>query len=398
LALQAPIFQKTIAPRRAGPAHLAVLCDYREEGWPSMDLCADMLAVHLSALDSPGLRATPVRPPFRRRARLLPWIGRSRQAHNFDRLLNRFWFYARFLRRQVDYYDLFHVCDHSYAQLVHALPAERTGVFCHDLDAFRCLLEPARDPRPRWFRALARRILAGLQKAAVVFYTTRDVQRQMLRHDLIDPARLVQAPLGVAPEFTCAPAGDPAADALLAPLAGAPYLLHVGSCIPRKRVDVLLQVFAAVRGRCPGLRLLQVGGAWTTQQESLLQRLEVGGSVRQVRGLHRRTLAALYQRAALVLVPSEAEGFGLPLIEALACGQVVVASDLEVFREVGGDAVVYCPVADVPAWADAVSRLLADPAQAPGRAVRLARAGVFSWAAHAATIAAAYRRLAGGTA
>ena len=74
-------------------------------------------------------------------------------------------------------FDLFHVVDHTYAQLVHALPADRTGVYCHDLDAFRCLLEPAADPRPRWFRALARRILTGMQKAAVVFHNSAPDRR-----------------------------------------------------------------------------------------------------------------------------------------------------------------------------------------------------------------------------
>jgi glycosyltransferase involved in cell wall biosynthesis len=373
---------------------LGVILDFRAEGWPSMDLCAEQLLAHLPAA---GVAATGIEAPFRRRFMRLPFLGR-RATFNADRLLNRHWDYPRFLRGQLEAFDCFHVCDHSYAQLVHALPAERTGVFCHDLDAFRCLLEPAREPRPRWFRALARRILAGLQKAAVVFCTTCDVYRQLLRHGLSDPARLVQAPLGIAPEFSPEPVADEAADRLLAAGGDVPFLLHVGSSIPRKRADVLLRVFAAVRERFPGLRLVQVGGAWTTEQRGWIEGLGIGAALTQIRGLHRRTLAALYQRAALVLVPSEAEGFGLPVIEALACGQLVVASDLAVFHEVVGDAAVYCPVADVPAWVDAVSRLLADPTRAPCRARRLARVRFFSWPAHAATIAAAYRRLVGGTA
>ena len=74
-------------------------------------------------------------------------------AFNADRLLNRFVHFPRYARRAVPRFGLFHVADHTYAQLVHALPAGRTGVYCHDLDAFRCLLDPAADPRPRWFRA-----------------------------------------------------------------------------------------------------------------------------------------------------------------------------------------------------------------------------------------------------
>ena len=95
-----------------------------------------------------------------------------------------------------------------------------------------------------------------------------------------------------------------------------------------------------------------------------------------------------------MLVPSAMEGFGLPVLEALACGAAVVASDLATLREVGGEAVVYCPVADVPAWTETVCRLLGDPGRAPDRAARLDRAGRFSWANHARIILDAYRRLA----
>src|SRR5207248_5412662 len=109
------------------------------------------------------------------------------------------------------------------------------------------------DPRPRWFRAMARRILEGMQKARVVFHATLAVREEILRHGLIDPARLVHAPFGAAPEFTSEPRER----------SGVPFLLHVGSCIPRKRIDVLLDVFAEVRAQHPNLRLLKVGGGWS---------------------------------------------------------------------------------------------------------------------------------------
>src|SRR5205823_211201 len=98
----------------------------------------------------------------------------------------------------------YHVADHSYAHLARALPAGRTGVYCHDVDAFRSLFDP-RERRPAWFRALARHVLSGLQKAAVVFHSTLCVRAELERHGLVDPARLVHAPYGVAPEFTAEP-------------------------------------------------------------------------------------------------------------------------------------------------------------------------------------------------
>ena len=144
----------------------------------------------------------PVCPPFRRLLTHLPVAGRRQAAFNVDRLINRFIHFPRHAHRRTPRFDLFHVVDHTYAQLVHALPRDRVGVYCHDIDAFLCLIDPARYPRPRWFRALARRILTGLQKAAVVFHSTGSVREQITRHGLIDPGKLVHAPYGVAAEFT----------------------------------------------------------------------------------------------------------------------------------------------------------------------------------------------------
>ena len=112
-----------------------------------------------------------------------------------------------------------------------------------------------------------------------------------------------------------------------------------------------------------------------------------------MKNLDRTELATVYRSAALVLVPSDAEGFGLPVIEALACGAIVVASDIPVLREAGGNAATYAPVADVPAWAEVEHSLLESPVLAPAREQRLAWASQFSWTTHAATIAEAYREL-----
>ncbi len=356
-----------------------------------MDLCSEMLLAHLRAGQAGRFRLSRVCPPFRRRlSRLLP--GR-RWGANADRLLNRHWDYPRHLRRRVGEFDLFHLSDHSYAHPVHVLPGRRTGVLCHDLDAFCCLLEPRREPRPRWFRQVARRILTGLQKAAVVFHVSALTGRLIREHGLVEPGRLVYAPNGVAPDFTADENDDHPEAEILSPFGGRPFLLHVGKCVPRKRIDVLLDVFAGVRESWPELLLVQVGGPWTPAQQEQIGRLGVAGSLVQVRDLARETIAGLYRRAALVLQPSEAEGFGLPVVEALACGAVVVASDIPALREVGDEAAVYCPVADVATWVDTVCRLLRCSDSAPRRSARLAHASRYSWSAQAEIIAAAYERL-----
>ncbi len=378
-------------PRVPRRRRLAIFCDYAEERWPSMDLVAEMLHERLTSAEHRGsIEAVAVRPPFKRRATLLPGADASPSVFLVDRLLNRFRDYPRFARAAADGFDVFHVADHSYAALVHALPAGRTGVFCHDLDAFRAVLDPTHR-RPRWYRALVRHALCGMQRAAVVFHATMEVRRQILARGLVDEQKLVYAPLAAADEFTPEDRGDgdSGIDPRAVEAARGPFLLHVGSCARRKRIDVLLDAFERVRRQQPGVRLVKVGGEWPAELRPQVERL----GVVHVKGLDRRSLAMLYRRAVAMVFPSEAEGFGLPVVEALACGAPVVASDIPVLREVGGDAVLYRPVGDTAAWAELLMRLIDGPNVAPSRDVRLARARAFSWSAHARVIAGAYERL-----
>lgn len=362
------------------PPRIAVLLDYAAEEWPSMDLCGDMLAQQLERRDDVAVER--VQPEFRVRAGIL--LGERKLGRNADRVFNRYYDYPRALREVVRRCDYFHVVDHSYAQLALTTPPERTGVYCHDLDTFRCLLEPERDPRPGWYRRLVRSTLRGFTRAARVFFSTHAVREELIRHALVPPERLVHAPFGVAPELTPAPAGAPAPERRT--------LLHVGSSIPRKRVDLLLRIFAELRQRFADLRLVKVG-AFAPEHEALIAELGLAEAIERHERIPRTELAELYRQATLVLQPSDAEGFGLPLIEGLACGAVVVASALAVHEEVGGKAVVYCTPGQVGPWVDACTNLLEVESAAPSRELRLARAAAYSWERHAEVIARTYLEL-----
>ncbi|RKH00973.1 glycosyltransferase [Corallococcus carmarthensis] len=366
--------------------------DPREEGWPSMDLVGEALVEGLEAFPA-EVDVTRVRPSIPHAVRALPRLGSRKAAFNADRLLTRFGLYPARLPRERLGHDAFHIVDHTYAQLAHVLPRERTGVYCHDLDAFRSVLEPHREPRPTWFRLMARVTLKGLERAALVFHSTQQVRDELLAHGVVPPERLVWAPYGVSPEYRLEPVPGDASDAVLAPMKGRPYLLHVGSAIRRKRLDVLFDTFAALRVRHPDLMLVQQGGVLDAAQQAQVARLGLRGALLQPPRQERATLAGLYRRASAVLIPSEAEGFGLPVIEALACGASVVASDLPVLREVGGDACLYRPVGDVAAWTEAVDGVLTGRSPAPAPELRRARAARFTWSAHARTVLDAYLRL-----
>jgi glycosyltransferase involved in cell wall biosynthesis len=395
--------QGLLAQRRKNSARrprVAVVCDLLEENWPSMDLVAEMLLRHLGEPTTTGVEAVRVRPRMIKRFGRLQFAGMARAGHNVDRVLNRFWHYPRHLRGAGDF-DLFHVVDHSYAQLVHSLPPERTVVTCHDLDAFRCLIGSPVEQRSRPFRMLMGRVLEGLRKAARVTCDSDHTRDELLANGLVPPERAVVVRNGVSPVYSILvdPAADAEAQRLLVALpTDASYVLHVGSTILRKRVDLLLRVYAKVREALPHVRLVRVGGPFMDSQFRLARELGLEESIIVLPFLEERVLAAVYRRAALLLQPSEREGFGLPVVEALACGTTVLASDLAVLHEVGGTAAAYCTVGDVPAWAESAVSLLTEQLSEPERwaerrKANVAQAAKFSWAEYARQMVSIYKEL-----
>jgi glycosyltransferase involved in cell wall biosynthesis len=380
--------------------NLAVVSDLIEENWPSMDLVGDILLECLQAAEFKGINATRVRPAMLRRLTATPFRF-SRLGFNLDRVLNRFWDYPKFLRRYSRDTDVFHVIDHSYAQLVLELPADRTLVTCHDIDTFRCLVEPESDPRSAPYRAMVRRTLRGLQRAALVVCPSSATRNALLLHGLVPKERLRVVPNGAHP--TCSTKPDVTSDLEISRLLG-PLdkdqvdVLHVGSTIPRKRIDVLLRVFDRVKKQFHRARLIRVGGPFTKEQELLIDRLDLRHSIVVLPYLERRILAALYRRVAVVALTSEREGFGLPLLEAMACGTPVVASDLAAFREVGDEAAFYRNISDLEGWTDAIVHLLTERHDNPERwAARRedasARASRFTWEGYTRRMVELYREV-----
>jgi glycosyltransferase involved in cell wall biosynthesis len=139
----------------------------------------------------------------------------------------------------------------------------------------------------------------------------------------------------------------------------------VGSVVPRKRIDVLLDVFAAARTRHTPCAARARGRSAHRAQQRQAARLGVADHIVTLPFIDRRVLAAVYRRAALVLQPSDREGFGLPVAEAMACGTPVVASLLPALSEAGGFAAVYCRVGDLHAWSSTVKGLLDERARRP---------------------------------
>jgi glycosyltransferase involved in cell wall biosynthesis len=163
-----------------------------------------------------------------------------------------------------------------------------------------------------------------------------------------------------------------------------PYVLWVGTQEQRKNVVAVLDAFARIAPRHPRLSLVLHGpNGWLGD--------EVGEGVRH-RGMHGRTivsegslprseLAALYTRASAFVYPSLYEGFGLPVLEAMACGTPVVTSNISALPETAGDAALLVDPLDEEALAEAIERIIEDPTLADDLCRRgQKRAAGFTWA------------------
>ena len=221
---------------------------------------------------------------------------------------------------------------------------------------------PAADPRIRAREqnpflataATARRIL--VQSA----FTAGEVELRLG----VDPARIVVTPLAVDPAFT---PGAP--DGLPKELRGRRYVLHVGAHDERKNTATLIEGIArAFPGGDVALAF--------TRRPPLLPAFGIVADVPDD-----AALVTLYRGASLVALPSTYEGFGFPLLEAMACGAPVLAARAGALPEIGGDAAAWIDDAyDPNAWAAAIRALLSDNAARAALAARgPAQAATFSW-------------------
>lgn len=222
----------------------------------------------------------------------------------------------------------------------------------------------------------------AIREAAMVVTTCEATADAVVTHTAIARDRIVIAP--PAPRAP-SPVAPPS------PVDG-PYLLAVGAVTPRKGVGVLAEALA----RIPDAPPLVVAGPDGWRADEVRRRVSEAGMDGRVRWLGRvddDQLEGLYRHATLLCHVSEAEGFGIPCLEAMAYGVPVIATDLRPTVEIGGNAIGYVPVGDPAALATAIAGLLADE---PLRA-ELARRGPeqaagYTWDRAAAAVADAYHR------
>ncbi len=218
----------------------------------------------------------------------------------------------------------------------------------------------------------------------------------MVRHLNLAPERIDVTPLAARAAF--APQSQERTQEVLAALQlPSEFFLYVGTLEPRKNVEGLLDAYAALPLGMRMERPLVIAGAWGWKAETLREKLPARGlreSVRLLGYLHDGPLAALYSACTTLVWPTWYEGFGLPPLEAMACGAPVIVSNVASLPEVVGDAGVLLDPNAPATWTEAMRRMATDADWRKALQRRaIERAGRFSWDTCATATAAAYRKV-----
>jgi glycosyltransferase involved in cell wall biosynthesis len=291
--------------------------------------------------------------------------------------------------------DIVHITDQGHGYLVDTFRGTPTVVTCHDVMPFVVpgFARNAVDGVVE--RALLRPAIRGMLKAQLIVAVSRCSADDITRCFGYDPDRIAVVPVPIAEAF--APKED--ADAWLGgrgvALPARPRVLSVGSVERYKNLEGLLRCMAEPALR--GATLVRVGAKLTADQRRLASRLGVAARVVELGNVPQETLVALYSACDVLAQPSLYEGFGMPVMEAMACGLPVVCSDRGALPEVADEAAVVAPIDHIRPFAAAMAALIDDESRRMKlRDAGMERAKAYRPRAVAESLFAVYRRVLAG--
>lgn len=267
-----------------------------------------------------------------------------------------------------------------------------TVVTVHDLSFLR--MPDQFPPMKAWYLKAA--VSISVQRASHIVAVSEHTRRDVIELLGIAEDRVTVVYSGASPDFHPLPAA--ASEAFRqSRFHGRPFVLHVGTLQPRKNVDVLIRAFAAARRSAGIPHVLALVGARGWMYQDLFELVKREGIVNHVEFVGfvaADHLPLWYNSADLFAYPSAYEGFGLPVLEAMACGVPVVTSASSSLQELAGDAAITVSPGSQEALELALKRVLGDQSlRAQMQRRGLARAAEYTWTRTAVDTVAVYDRV-----
>lgn len=312
----------------------------------------------------------------------------------------RYWQYPKHLQ-QCDA-DVFHIIDHSDGYLVNWLKKKNspTVVTCHDLinlihpELFR---DRARFP---WLSlATWKYSLQSMCRAHRIISVSNHTAQDIVQHLKLNPTQIQTVPNGVDSIFQVNTSNQ---DSDLRQQLNIPKdsccLLNVGSNNPRKNIITILNVVNQLRNKNFPIHFWKAGDDFTNDQKMFIAEHHLKNCISYLGKPDQKTLIHLYNAADVLIAPSTYEGFGITVIEAMACGLPVVASNVTSLPEVVDDAAILVEPLDIDTIAASVERIFTQPTFRDELIQKgFKRAAQFNWHNTAEQIAQIYQSLLSST-
>lgn len=372
---------------------VALLRDFPDEQWRSIEIYSDRLIaalrtlaptvtfveVGLTAWAWPDLR---IPMPYGRRASL----------RTLGIYLARWMRYPLALRRINA--DIYHILDNSYGHLAFFLDPRRTIVTYHSGGS-----GPPQQLR-RWHPPgpallIFRLAFRGMLRAARILAVSTAARQELITETNYAGDAIQVVHHGIDPIFCPGTTEERNRQRMHLLQPDESYLiLHVGHGAARKNLEGLYRAFHRLRQTGLAVRLLRIGSLPTPAQQQLITELGIAPAITHIAHVANQELPRYYAAADLFVFPSQYEGFGIPLIEAMACGTPVVCTDTALFREVCADAGYVVDSRQPVALAEAMESVLTNPSlSAHLRQRGLERARHFTWQRAAQETLAVYQVL-----
>lgn len=266
--------------------------------------------------------------------------------------ITRFTTYPLKVKRHIHDENVKHITDQELGYLLNLLDMQKVIITCHDLIPWTY----SGNRSYRW-----KCIMKGLQKADHII-TVSNYSKEEIRKNLEYPSEKIHVIYNAVDNNTYSPAGEIPDLKAYNIEDDTKIILYVGSEQPRKNIPLLIKAFSILKKRIPNAKLIKIGRHQALKERQknlkLINDLHLGGDIILIDYVDESDIPKYYRAADVFVFPSLYEGFGLPPLEAMACGCPVISSNTTSLPEVVGDAGILLPPNDLNSLVSAMEEVL----------------------------------------
>lgn len=314
----------------------------------------------------------------------MPWLF-SLLPSKINFYLSRFIYYP--LLASFNQSEINHITDHSFAQLIFSLNRKKTVITCHDLIPLRVEKDP-------FALEMFNNSISGLAQATWVMADSEETKKELVEKLGISGGKIKVVYLGIEEKFQPLKEREVTLVREKYNLPKGDILLHVGNNLPYKNIERILSSLKMLQEKKKDFTFLKIGPDFTPEQKAIIEDSGLSEKIIRLNNVTEEDLIGLYNLARMLIYPSLFEGFGFPVLEAMACGLPVIVSKEGSLEEIAGEAGIYVDSGKVENITQAIEELLENASQREKHSEKgLQQAKKFNWKKTAEQVLEVYRSI-----